>query len=311
MQNFTKILYASDGVTDETAGLKQALSLARNNQASLRILVTRPEMPEKLSDIAETFDQSLREQLKALLEAARTSINLDKDAVPVTVDLVTDDKPSVRIVQEVLRNDHDLLVKDATTPTGGSGFKAIDMALLRKCPCPVWLCRPIERSRNEMKIAVAIDPESDQANQHAHSVRLLQLARALADTCSGALDIVSCWSFEYEEFLRHSPWAKLPEEDISRAVAEAQDDHKHNLDSLIADANLSGEQRVHHVRGRAEDMIPAFVDDQSIDVLLMGTVARTGLAGFAIGNTAESIVQSLSSSLIALKPEGFVSPVKA
>jgi len=43
----------------------------------------------------------------------------------------------------------------------------------------------------------------------------------------------------------------------------------------------------------------------------MGTVARTGISGFIIGNTAENILEEISCSLIALKPEGFVSPVKA
>jgi nucleotide-binding universal stress UspA family protein len=53
------------------------------------------------------------------------------------------------------------------------------------------------------------------------------------------------------------------------------------------------------------------VEDREIDILVMGTVARTGLPGFVLGNTAENIVQKLSCSLLALKPQGFVSPVKA
>jgi len=53
------------------------------------------------------------------------------------------------------------------------------------------------------------------------------------------------------------------------------------------------------------------VENKNIDILVMGTVARTGIPGFVIGNTAENIVQKLSCSLMALKPRGFVSPVKA
>ena len=43
----------------------------------------------------------------------------------------------------------------------------------------------------------------------------------------------------------------------------------------------------------------------------MGTVARSGIPGFLIGNTAEDIVQKLTCSLVALKPNDFVSPVAA
>jgi len=52
-------------------------------------------------------------------------------------------------------------------------------------------------------------------------------------------------------------------------------------------------------------------DETKIDILIMGTVARTGISGFIIGNTAENILQKIDCSLLALKPQGLVSPVKA
>ncbi|MDF5010076.1 universal stress protein, partial [Vibrio parahaemolyticus] len=42
----------------------------------------------------------------------------------------------------------------------------------------------------------------------------------------------------------------------------------------------------------------------------MGTLARTGISGYVIGNTAENILQSINCSLVALKPDGFVSPIQ-
>ncbi|MFS1162379.1 universal stress protein [Aeromonas salmonicida] len=65
------------------------------------------------------------------------------------------------------------------------------------------------------------------------------------------------------------------------------------------------------MRGQAEHVIPQYVADHQIDILVMGTVARTGISGFFIGNTAENVVQKLECSLLALKPNGFVSPVMA
>jgi len=41
----------------------------------------------------------------------------------------------------------------------------------------------------------------------------------------------------------------------------------------------------------------------------MGTVVRTGIEGFFIGNTAERILGQLRCSVLAVKPDGFVSPV--
>ena len=58
-------------------------------------------------------------------------------------------------------------------------------------------------------------------------------------------------------------------------------------------------------------MIPAFVAESQIDVLVMGTVARTGIPGFVMGNTAENVLRRLQSSLLVLKPRGFVSGIRA
>jgi nucleotide-binding universal stress UspA family protein len=41
----------------------------------------------------------------------------------------------------------------------------------------------------------------------------------------------------------------------------------------------------------------------------MGTVGRTGLPGFFIGNTAEEVLQTATTSVLAVKPAGFESPV--
>ena len=65
------------------------------------------------------------------------------------------------------------------------------------------------------------------------------------------------------------------------------------------------------MKGYPQDIISSYTSDHNIDILIMGTVARTGLSGFIIGNTAENILQQIDCSLLALKPKGFVSPVKA
>jgi hypothetical protein len=41
----------------------------------------------------------------------------------------------------------------------------------------------------------------------------------------------------------------------------------------------------------------------------MGTVARTGIAGLVMGNTAERVLQRLRGSVLAVKPAGFRTPV--
>ena len=64
---------------------------------------------------------------------------------------------------------------------------------------------------------------------------------------------------------------------------------------------------LHRLHGAPDDEIPACVEEKEVDILVMGTLARTGIEGVIIGNTAENIVQSVRCSLVALKPKDFSS----
>lgn len=328
MKRFHNILFVSQGLTDETSALKQALSLARNNRAELKVFLVCPDLPKEMADYREKYEAFLVEQIKTSLQAARealtsgdadVSANVECDnANPfvlrcgeqtIQIEVELGGTPAVRIIRQVLKNGHDLVMKEAEPKEGEKGFKAVDMELLRKCPCSVFLSRPIGRHRDDIKVAAAVDPESPTSEGYDLSLRLLEVARAYADTCDGELNVVSCWDYEFEESLRHNPWITMKKEDVDDIVREYCHQSRTALDRVIEQASISGKMRVHHVRGRAEYMIPKLIEENGIDVLIMGTVARTGIPGFIIGNTAENIVQKLGCSLLAMKPNGFMSPV--
>lgn len=310
MREFHRILFVSRGDGEDAGGLKQAMSLARNNQAELTALILAPEFPADLAAYRESFEATLTGHLQGAADAARAGIGVSAAELPMHIEMESGGTPAIRIIRRVLRDAHDLVVKDAES-LGRRGLRAMDMELLRKCPTPVWLCRPIARHRGQIRVAVAIDPANMAPEGHELSLRLLRLSRELADSCSGALDIVSCWDYEYEAYLRDNAWIKVPDEQLGSVVEQARRGHRAALDALITESGIGGERHVHHVRGSPEQLIPAHVEQHEVDILVMGTVARTGIHSFVIGNTAENILQRLSCSLLALKPAGFVSPVKA
>lgn len=313
MQRFNNILFVSHGVADETEALKQALSLARNNKAELKAVIVCPDFPKEMADYKGKYESSLIEQLQASIRKTREAVKVSEADVPVQIEVESGDTPAIRIIRHVIKGSHDLIIKEAKPQASGKGFMAMDMELLRKSPCPVWLTRPISRHRNEMKVAVAIDPESMASEGHDLSVRLLQLANSISASCSGALDIVSCWHFEHEEYLRSnaSISVHVPKSQLDELVAKRQSEQRATLDALIHESAITGgEYRIQHIKGLPEQAIPDFIEKNGIDILVIGTVARTGIYSFIIGNTAENILQKLGCSLLALKPNGFVSPIK-
>ena len=82
------------------------------------------------------------------------------------------------------------------------------------------------------------------------------------------------------------------------------------FDRILDDIDINGtEPKLHLVEGRASDVIGRVVDEVEPGVVVMGTLARAGLRGLIIGNTAERILGDLEASVIAVKPPGFVSPI--
>lgn len=312
MRRFHNILYVSHGTGEETEALKQAFNLARTNRAALNILVIHPDLPREMDNQKENYQKFLVEQIKNAMRTVQTGLAANDEAVPdLRIGVESGGTPAIRVIQHVLREGYDLVVKDAEHTVETEGFRAIDMELLSKCPVPVWLCRPISCPRSEINIAVAIDPEKHEPKETDLTVALLRTARALADTCSGTLYVISCWDFEFESYLRHNAWTNMPEGEVLRVVNATKISHRATLDKCIEQSGVGGDIQLHHPRGRPEEVIPDLLNRYGVNVLVMGTVARTGIPGFIFGNTAENILHKVSCSLLALKPNGFVSPVKA
>ncbi|WP_250464530.1 universal stress protein [Microbulbifer litoralis] len=311
MQNFHNILFVSHAVGDESDGFMQALSVARHSGASLRVVVVCPALPEEFGDYAEAYFDGLKQDVVQALEAARANLNLGENELPVAIDVECGSTPAERVIRRVQAEGFDLVIKNVEGRTRRKGFRAMDMELLRKCPCPVWLCRPIRRSRAEIRVLVAVDPECEEAAAYDLAIRLLRLSRSLADTCSGTLSVVSCWEYDVDEYLRHHVPLHISDEDLDRVIEQAGSTHRGKLDTLIHAAGIGGDIEVHHTIAQPERFIPLLVEEKEFDILVMGTVARTGIPGFIMGNTAENILQKVSCSLLALKPGDFVSPVKA
>jgi nucleotide-binding universal stress UspA family protein len=310
MPNFSQILFVSHAMADDLQALMQALSIARNHHGKLKLLLLYRAFPAAVSAHEPAYRQFIEQQAADGLQRARQALALEASEVPTTIVSEHDDGPVERVIRHVLREGHELVVKAVDEPEQ-RGLDAMNMGLLRKCPVPVWLSRPITRHREQMQVAVAIDPACSTPQEEDLSLQLLRLARQLADTCSGDLQIVSSWEYHYEAYLRGNPWIKVSDAELVAYVEAERSTRRRGLDRLVQLSGIGGRITLHHLRGDPAQVIPDFTREQAVDVLVMGTLGRTGIPGFIMGNTAENITQQLSCSLVTLKPPGFVSPVRA
>ena len=226
----------------------------------------------------------------------------------------------LEMVREVLRGEHDLLMKEAE-PNESVLFGSTDMHLLRACPCPVWLFKPEHAGRNFAQVLAAVDPapppdEADLLHLKAElapkdaalDAKILDLAGSLADNEGAELHVVHAWSAPGEALVRSE--VMLAQEQVERYVDDSRAEARKALEQLVGGApRRPGRRSVHLLKGDPADVIAEFAKTAHVDLIVMGTVARTGIPGLLIGNTAETILQRVDCSVLAVKPDGFVSPV--
>lgn len=309
MQRFDKILYVCTGLEGENDALRQALRLTCDNKGSLSILMVLPSFPTKLKAYKNSYKKMLEERMDKAIGSEKSALGIRKK-LPITVESISGSAPAIQVIRHVLQHSNDLLIKQAEASKNEKGFKSLDMELLRKCPCPVLLVRPLKHKGDKIQVSVAIDPENEERVGHDLALQLLQLSSSLAASYSGQLHIISCWNFELEKYLRDQVWIKVSKEELDDTLLEKKTSHEKALNQVISESKIKDGYQIHQLKGLPEEVIPSFIDDMNIDILVMGTVARTGISGFIFGNTAENIVQTLNCSLLALKPHGFTSPVK-
>lgn len=93
-------------------------------------------------------------------------------------------------------------------------------------------------------------------------------------------------------------------------VREDRQRHQRQLDGLLEKYALDDmSHQVHLLKGEAKSLIPALARDKQAELIVMGTVCRTGVAALFVGNTAEKVLQQADSSVLTVKPDGFVSLV--
>ena len=85
---------------------------------------------------------------------------------------------------------------------------------------------------------------------------------------------------------------------------------KRHIESQLTDFQLKTHPQIHIVTSTPPDIaVLSLVEKHNIELLVMGTIARTGISGLIIGNTAEKLLPQINCSVLAVKPADFDSPV--
>jgi nucleotide-binding universal stress UspA family protein len=158
------------------------------------------------------------------------------------------------------------------------------------------------------RILAAVGPESESEEAALLNRKILDWASSMAALEGSELHVVHALEPFREGISRGRAGVSDAEfRDVASRIRKAR---KQWLMGLFAPYNpASHPGRIHLVTGSAAAAIPKLVRLKKMNLLVMGTVCRTGVPGFLIGNTAERILNHVDCSVLTVKPDGFVSPI--
>lgn len=278
-----------------TEAIERALWLAKLNSAKLRFFYALDVSAETQRLIEESqggeqtvFDQAKR-VLADLVERARSE---DIDAGLE----VRFGKSWLEMIRLVMCDDHDLIIAGTRhlSPVEGFLIGSTGIKLLRLCPCPVWITQP--QSNEDLKSVLV-----------AHCLRTvgdlaMDYGCAMAELHGAQLHVVH--SLEFPEL--DSAFPSI----VSAAKAAAyRSEAQQHIESQLRRFTFVQQPQIHIVTDPPDVAIMQHIKKCDIELLVMGTIARTGIAGFFTGNTAERLLPQIPCSVLAVKPPEFVSPV--
>ncbi|MCG6155449.1 universal stress protein [Rubinisphaera margarita] len=209
------------------------------------------------------------------------------------------------LIREVVQNNHSLVVigRKSRSTFVQYLFGRTAVKLLRKCPVPVYVAKPDPTRPVESVLAADDFSETgeDVLNVAVQVARMFDLRLHVVHVVESGDDYKLAGSGITLEDLN-----KLHDEQTESAET-MQADRLAQTDFRTIEAGAM----VHIEKGTPEVVIAEKLREHEVDLLVIGTVGRSGLSAMFLGNTAERLLNELDCSLLAVKPRNFGSPIKA
>ena len=322
---FKKILCVVDPDTKMDTAIIQASRVAEDHQAEITFMAVlkavkpwrfvfqdQQEFAKEFAVVEDNVQSLIKQNVHSLTSVKKPDV------------IVASGIAFIEVIKQVLSQQYDLVVKCAEdTDWFDRMLGSEDMHLLRKCPSPVLMVKPGYQD-GFRRVLATVDVNDELSDSEEGRVQeelnhqVLEYSAALSLPDLSEMHIGSVWEAYAENWLRYGAFAHQSDAKVDKYVDQEYRECTSKLATLVSsmDEVLGPEAvsyvrpRPHLVKGSAALEIPKMVDKHKIDLIVMGTVGRVGIPGLLIGNTAESILEQTTCSILAIKPDGFKTPIE-
>lgn len=264
-------------------------ALGYDERAQLRVATVLPAGSD--AELVQLARQRIEARVLPLLPGVQPDIH------------VCTGHPVIELIQLVYRHDIDLVAVGARS--GPEPRDAIvgstAMGLVRKCPCMVWVApRQLQPSRPRIVLSSVAFHEQAQA--------ILEVSAMIVAKRGGTWNVMHVAEYPGEGAMR---LRGVPYDEVEAYEKELRGrawDELHGIVDPIAE-QYGVAPKLWMTEGLPSEQIIKAARELQCDLLVMGTIGRSGLPGLVVGNTADKIFADIHCSVLAVKPASYVSPI--
>ncbi len=274
MQDVRSILVVLETEHSESLALKRAKLIAGVTGAHLHLLVC-----------------DRRHEHSALLSVLKAS--LTEEGYSVTTEQAWNDSLHDTVIAVQQAEGCGLVIKQhyPDSPLKKALLTPTDWKLLRYCPAPVLLVKTATSWAGKVILAAIDVGNSDVEHRSLHH-SIIDHGFDIAYLAKAQLHVISA-----------HPSPMLSAADPTFQLKESiEARYREQCQAFQAEFDVD-DTHLHIEEGPADVLIPHMASKLQAAVTIIGTVARTGLTGALIGNTAEVVLDKVESDVLVLKPE--------
>jgi len=283
-QQRTKLFVIIDPESTHQVALVKALLIAKLGNCHIHAfmcvyadLKDHPEASSRKGLKHRTLEDA-ESRLKELMEPC------DLCDVPFTTELIWNSQWYEMVLRSVAKSNCDLVIKSSIHHSKAKRFfsKTSDYTLMRYCSCPILFAHKSQEWSSD-KVLACVDLESDDPQHTRLNNVIIRNARAVADIIGMDLCIASVYKKEI---------------DGSRFPIEV--DAAHDINKKLARHYGVEPESMYLRQGAAAETLIDICKETDPSILIIGSIARTGISGKLIGNTAEKLLDAVDADVLTV-----------
>ena len=308
MEKYQKILAVIDPTTEDQKALKRAIELASKTNATITAFLSIYDFSYEMTTMLSSDE---REAMRATLINDRAQWlkeiiqGLATEGLTIDSNVIWHNRPFEPIIEQVLINGYDIVIKGTHQHDKLKSviFTPTDWHILRKCPCPVLLVKEHSWPING-NIVASVNVGSDEEEHQSLNRKITEEAVNLSKLILANIHLVNSFPGTPVNIAIEIPEFNASEynDSMLRHHKKAMEEHAKQFSIDI--------NHTHVEEGLPEDVIEKISEELDAELVILGTIGRTGLSAALIGNTAEHVIDRLNCDVLALKPNGYVSPLE-